>query len=82
MDVSDVIDIGQLSPDAYRAIEDYAAEKNWPETLVRNWIEPASLLLLIELLKRTEDSVKVFPKGKSATIQHLQEIFESQFTTD
>jgi hypothetical protein len=80
MDISDVIHIGQLSPDAYRAIEDYVAERDWPDTLVRRWIEPASLLLLIELLKRAEDSVKVFPKGKSATIQHLQDMFDHQFT--
>jgi hypothetical protein len=80
MDISDTIHIGELSKEAYRAIEEYAAEQDLPDTLVRKWIEPASLLLLIEILKRTEDSVKVFPKGKSATIQHLQDMFDHQFT--
>ncbi len=78
----DSIHIGELSSEAYRAIEDHAAEKDWPDTLLRKWIEPAMLLLLIETLKRTDDWPKVFPKGKWATIQRLQELFDDQFTID
>lgn len=78
--MSDMIHIGELSREAYAAIEDYSAEKDWHD--VRKWMDPATLLLLIERLKRTEDSPKLFPKGKSATIQQLQMMFDRQFTLD
>ncbi len=66
--------IKALSPLAYEAIEQLSSQYGWPD--VHGYISPEQCLLLIERLKYVKDGVDIFPNGKWATIQRLQEIFD------
>jgi hypothetical protein len=74
------IHVASLSRQAYVAIRELAEEREWCS--IHAWMEPAEFLLLIERLIRTEDSIEVFPMGKSATIQSMRQIFERDFSND
>lgn len=63
--------------DTLDTLQSLSSRHGWPE--FNRWIDPERLLLLIERLKRTRDSEDVFPHGKWATIQRLQDIFEKEF---
>lgn len=67
--------IKALSPLAYEAIERLSSQQGWPD--VYGYISPEQCLLLIERLKYVRDERDIFPNGKWATIQRLQEIFDS-----
>ena len=68
------IRIKALSPLAYEAIECLSSQQRWPD--IYGYISPEQCLLLIERLKYVQDNEDIFPNGKWATIQRLQEIFD------
>lgn len=64
--------IGALSPMTYDALDALGAERNWSPLF--KWIEPETCAWLVERLKHVPDSPDVFPNGKWATIQRLEEM--------
>lgn len=73
----DSIHIGALSRPAFLSLRELSEQREWPA--LYEWMEPGDVLVLIERLKRTEDTENNFPSGKWATIQRLQDIFERGF---
>lgn len=73
----DFIRVNKLAPLTLLALQKLATDAEWPE--VRNFMEPEQVLLLIERLKACCDDWNVFPHGKWATIQRLQEIWNEDF---
>jgi hypothetical protein len=72
------IHVAILSRPAYVAIRELSKRRGWSQ--VHAWMPPGDYLLLIERLRRTADSEEVFPMGKWATIQRMQEIFDRHFS--
>lgn len=64
-------------PSTYRALEGLTSRHGWRD--LSKYIEPGELLLLIERLKRAVDTDEIFPHGKWATIQRLQDLFDKGF---
>lgn len=73
----DAIHVASLSRESFRALRELSERREWPELFA--WMSPGDTLVLIERLKRAEDTDDDFPKGKWATIQRLQQIFEECF---
>lgn len=73
----DAIHLGALSPETFHALKELSEAATWPE--LHAYVEPEIVLLLIERLKNCGDDDDVFPRGKSATIQRLQDIFAEGF---
>jgi hypothetical protein len=73
----DAIHVASLSRESFLALRELSERREWPELFA--WMQPGDTLVLIERLKRAEDTDETFPKGKWATIQRLQQIFEDCF---
>lgn len=65
--------LGDLSPDAYRALETLC-DHDWAP--IYKYMEPEWVAWLTFRLKYVPDSEEVFPKGKWATIQRLQQMVD------
>ena len=71
------INMKSLSDIAYARLEDLCEKTDWhPITPTQ---DPEKVLLLIERLRHCKDDSELFPKGKWATIQRLEQIFEADF---
>lgn len=64
-------------PSTYRALEELASRQGWRD--LSKYVEPGEMLLLIERLKKATDTEQIFPHGKWATIQRLQDLFNKGF---
>lgn len=64
-------------PSTYRALEDLVSRHDWRS--ISKYMEPGEMLVLIERLKKATDTEQIFPHGKWATIQRLQDLFEKGF---
>lgn len=73
--MSDFIDLNQLLPPTKYALEQYGFRCGYDEWL-RSFMEPQWFAWLVELLKVEPDSEDLFPSGKWATIQRLQQMVE------
>jgi len=67
--------IGGLSAETQRALRDYSSEHDYDDWLNdRTWIDVRWFAWLVALLKVEPDTEELFPKGKWATIQRLEEL--------
>ena len=73
----DAIHVASLSRESFLALRELSERREWPELFA--WMLAGDTLVLIERLKRATDTNDDFPKGKWATIQRLQQIFEEGF---
>ena len=64
-------------PSTYRALEELSSRHEWRD--LSKHMEPGDLLVLIERLKKAVDTEVIFPHGKWATIQRLQDLFDKGF---
>ena len=71
------INLKALSDLSYIRLEDLSEDMDWHP--LRNLADPEHVLLLIERLKHCKDDPELFPKGKWATIQRIEQIFEGDF---
>ena len=71
------INLKGLSDLTFTRIENLCDEMDWPP--LEKTADPENVILLIERLKNCKDDEYLFPKGKWATIQRLQQIFEDDF---
>ena len=78
--MSDSINLRQLSPDTYAALERLSADMDWPDW--QGYMEPEWVAWLTYRLEFVEDNEKTFPLGKWATIQRLQELVREQARKD
>lgn len=63
---------GLLSADTFRALEQLYSERNWAD--LYPWAEPEQVAWLTFRLQFVPDDAETFPRGKWATIQHLQDM--------
>jgi hypothetical protein len=68
---SGMIHIGSML--SFRAFERWGEEHGYEEWL-RSWIQPQWAAWLVFLLQAEPDTPELFPHGKWATIQRLQEL--------
>ncbi len=68
---SGLIHIGSLH--SFRAFQRFAEDRGYEEWF-HAWIEPQWLGWMIALLKECEDEPTLFPHGKWATIQAMQDL--------
>ena len=68
------INLRLLSPDAYDALEALCEEREWP--VPHGYLAVEETAYLAVRLKFVQDSEEVFPRGKWATIQHIQQLVE------
>ena len=61
-----------LSPETYSALENLSDERQWAE--IHEWMEPEWVAWLAVRLEWVDDSIDIFPRGKWATIQQLQDL--------
>lgn len=71
--MSDFVDLSQLNPTTWYALEQYAVRHGYDEWL-RKFIQPQWAAWLIVLLKVEQDTEELFPSGKWATIQRLEQM--------
>jgi len=71
------INMKALSDITYTRLEDLCEKMDWQPLNPSE--DPEHVLLLIERLKHCKDDPELFPKGKWATIQRIQQIFEDDF---
>lgn len=64
-----------LSPLTYRALEKLCMDKNWID--IQGYMEARDVALLTYRLQFVADDDDIFPHGKWATIQHLQDMVAS-----
>jgi hypothetical protein len=73
--MKDLVYAGALSELTRRALRDYSLAHDYDEWLEdRAWIEPRWFAWLVALLKEETDTPELFPKGKWATIQRMEEL--------
>ena len=78
--MSDSINLRSLSPDTYAALEYISANYGWPD--IHGYAEPEAVAWLAYRLEFVPDNEKMFPRGKWATIQRLQELVREQARKD
>lgn len=78
--MSDSINLRQLSPDTYAALEYLSAEYEWQD--IHGYAEPEAVAWLTFRLEFVPDNANNFPRGKWATIQRLQELVREQARKD
>ena len=71
------INLKELSDLTLRRLEELCEEMGWHP--IQTTANPEHVLILIERLKNCKDDEHLFPKGKYATIQRIQRIFEASF---
>ena len=69
---SDSINLRQLKPDTLQALANLCSRKGWAD--LYGYGEPEQIAWLSFLLEFVDDSEEVFPRGKWATIQRLQDL--------
>jgi len=74
----DAVNINELSHEARRAISDALDEDGWDAP--QSWIDFDLCCGIWFRLRAAKDSEELFPKGKWATIQRLQELIEKAVT--
>lgn len=67
-----MINLANLSPETYKALENLSEKRHWPDLYY--YMAPEQIAWLVIKLEFIPDSTEVFPKGKWATIQRLQEM--------
>lgn len=72
--------INELSPETRRAISDALFESGFD--VGTSWIDFDLCCGIWFRLKHAQDSPKLFPKGKWATICRLEELIEQAFAKD
>ena len=71
----DLVYAGALSELTRRALREYSSAHGYDEWLEeRHWIQPHWFAWLVALLKEEKDTPELFPKGKWATIQRMEEL--------
>jgi len=68
----DVVNINRLSREARRAITDALAADG--RDVGQSWVDFDTCCGIVERLKHANDTEELFPRGKWATIQHLQQL--------
>lgn len=64
-------------PSTFNALVTLAERHDWRD--INRHMEPGEMLVLIERLKKATDTEQIFPHGKWATIQRLQDLFDKGF---
>jgi hypothetical protein len=72
----DLVGLTKLHRDTYNALTNWAEALGYGKWFHSRWIEPQWLAWLIALLGAEEDKPELFPHGKCATVQFLQDILE------
>ena len=72
--MSNFIELSRLSPATKYAFEQYAERYYYNDSWLKSFMEPQWFAWLIELLKAEPDAEELFPNGKWATIQRMQEL--------
>ena len=70
----DSVGIHELSRDTQRAISEALEESGWD--VGKSWIDLSTCAAIFFLLKYSPDDPELFPKGKWATLQRLEELIE------
>jgi hypothetical protein len=70
----DSVGIHELSTDTQRAISEALDESGWD--VGKSWIDLPTCAAIFFLLKYSPDDPELFPKGKWATLQRLEELIE------
>jgi len=70
------INMRQLSPDVYKALENLCFRKGWPS--IFGFMESEVVAPLFFRLKYIPDDEVSFPRGKWATIQRLQDLLDKE----
>ena len=66
---------GALSQETRWALEKYSDSNDFTEWLGdRMWVQSQWFAWLVALLKEEQDTAELFPKGKWATIQRMQDL--------
>jgi len=70
----DAVHIGQLSYETQKAITDALFESGWD--VGKSWIDFPTCCAIWFLLRKSADSEELFPKGKWATLQRLEQLID------
>jgi hypothetical protein len=68
---SGLVHIGSMK--SFRVLQIFAEQRGYDEWFHR-WMEPQWFAWFIALLKESSDDPLLFPAGKWATIQHMEEL--------
>lgn len=65
-----------MSPDSYAALESLCIKRDWCDIYV--YMDPEQVAWLAFKLELVPDTEENFPRGKWATIQHLQSMLREE----
>ncbi len=68
----DAVYINALSPETRYALDNALEESGWD--VGKSWIDLPTCAAIFFLLKAAKDDPELFPKGKWATLQRLEEL--------
>ncbi len=76
---ADAVHFGALKREMRRAIEQYYFARQW-EDVEHSWITLESAAVMFFRLRAADDTPELFPHGKWATVQALEDQIEQAFT--
>lgn len=72
---ADMVHLGELSYETRLAIQVYSSAHDYDEMIGdRSWLSLHNFAWLVVMLSAEEDTPELFPKGKWATLQRMQDL--------